>query len=99
MQIVRAQGNTVERVIRDKNGKLIRATFYVYESAGRIKARLVDFVYISEQAIKSAVFFLTGFLRNNTQGNPVYEHKSVTSPFLNTEILFSSGSKPRAPTF
>ena len=90
-------GNTVEKILRDKEGRLVRATFYVYESAGRIKARLVDFVYLSEEFVKSATFFLTGFSKTNTQGNPVYNPKSVISSFV-SEILFFSGSKPRAPT-
>ena len=97
MQIVRVQSNTVEKIIRDKKGRLVRATFYVYENAGRVKARLVDFVYLTEEIIKSTTFFLTGFSKGNTQGYPVYNLKSAISSFVN-EILYFSGSKPRAPT-
>ena len=98
MQIVQAKGNIVEKVLRDKEGRLVRVTFYVYESAGRIKARLVDFVYISKQVVKSTVFFLAKFYKAQTKNLDDTIDKSIISPFLNFEILFFSGSKPRAPT-
>ncbi len=62
MQIIQSQQNIVERVIRDKEGRLVRARFAIYESAGRIKARLIDFVYLTEQALLNGVTFaLHGF--------------------------------------
>ena len=36
MQLIKSQGNIVEKVLRDKEGKLIRARFFVYENGGRI---------------------------------------------------------------
>ena len=64
-QIIQSQGlpagrhgNIVEKVLRDKEGKLIRARFFVYENGGRIKARLLDFVYIAEQALLNGAKFL-----------------------------------------
>ena len=98
MQIVRAQSNTVEKIIRDKHGRLVRATFYVYENAGRVKARLIDFVYLTEEIIKSTKVFLAGFFKKAPSARSDLAGKSIVSPFLNFEILFFSGSKPRAPT-
>lgn len=98
MQIVTSKGKIVEKTLRDKGGRLVHAKFYVYENAGVIKARLLDFVYVSEEVIKSEVFFLTGFSKSYTQGNPVYNLKSFASPFVTKGILYFSGSKPRAPT-
>ena len=97
MQIIQSKSNLFEKILRDKEGRLVRATFYIYESAGRVKARLVDFVYLTEEIIKSTKIFLSGFSKSNTQGNPVYNLKSLISTFLR-EILYFSGSKPRAPT-
>ena len=94
----RPRESYIEKVLRDKDGRLVRATFYVYENAGRLKARLVDFVYLSEEIVKSTKVFLAGFIK--TQGsnlNNVIDKLNIFS-FINREILFFSGSKPRAPT-
>ena len=87
----------VEKIIRDKEGRLVRATFYVYESAGRIKARLVNFVYISE--ISTKVFSLPGFISSQYSiFNILYSARRAVSPFVFKDVLHSLGSKPRAPT-
>ena len=99
MQLARIKGNTVEKIFRDKDGRLVRATFYVYENAGRVKARLVDFVYLTEEVVKSATFFISGFAKAKAKNLINTIGRSVISPFLNFEILYFSGSKPRAPTF
>ena len=99
MQLVSQKGNIVEKVLRDKEGRLVRANFYIYESAGRIKARLIDFVYLDEKNIdKSEVVALIGYTKENSYFTEVFE-KSFISPFVNSETIYSSGSKPRAPTF
>ena len=98
MQIIQSKSNLIEKIFRDKEGRLIRARFFVYENAGRIKARLLDFVYINEIAGK--VFSLLGF--SNSQYsifNIPYSANGIVSPYFVSEILYSSGSKPRAPTF
>ena len=99
MQLARTKGNTIEKVLRDKEGRLVRATFYVYENAGRVKARLVDFVYITEEIIKSTKVFLAGFLKTQVSNLDNVTDKLNVFSFINREILFFSGSKPRAPTF
>ena len=98
MQLTRVKQNTIEKVLRDKEGRLVRATFYVYENAGRVKARLVDFVYLTEEIIKSTKVFLAGFLKAQVSNLDNVINKLNIISFINREILFVSGSKPRAPT-
>ena len=98
MQLAHVKGNTIEKILRDKEGRLVRATFYVYENAGRVKARLVDFVYLSEETLKSTKIFLAGFLKTQVSKLQNVINKLNISSFINREILFFSGSKPRAPT-
>ncbi|MSU45033.1 MAG: hypothetical protein EXS47_00150 [Candidatus Zambryskibacteria bacterium] len=98
MQIIQSKGNIVEKVIRDKDGKLIRARFFVFENNGRIKARLMDFVYLTEQAVIGCVnFLLSGIAKAKQVFQKVIFSVSYTSPFTKTNLYFS-GSKPRAPT-
>ena len=97
-QVGYSKGNTIEKVLRDKEGRLVRATFYVYENAGRVKARLVDFVYLTEEIIKSTKVFLAGFLKTQVSQLDNVINKLNIFSFINREILFFSGSKPRAPT-
>ena len=98
MQLANIKGNTIEKILRDKEGRLVRATFYVYENAGRVKARLIDFVYLSEKVLKNTSLALSGFSKKASLARTDLARKSVVSPFLNFEILFFSGCKPRAPT-
>ena len=93
------KGNTVEKIIRDKQGRLIRATFYVYENAGRLKARLVDFVYLSDKVLRNTVFALSGFAKTKFSPRCHLGEMAIISPYFAFDILYSSGSKPRAPSF
>ena len=99
MQIAKSQSNIVEKVLRDKEGKLIRARFFVYENGGRIKARLLDFVYLAEQTlIQSANFLLSSLSKTKTIVTKFSSVKNYTTPFFFFFIISISGSKPRAPT-
>ncbi|MBI4155817.1 MAG: hypothetical protein HY507_01120 [Candidatus Zambryskibacteria bacterium] len=99
MQIVSHKGNIVEKILRDKQGRLVRARFYVYESGERIKARLVDFVYLDEKdSNNTEKFSLPGYKKEDKYFYEIFE-KSQTSPFTTLESLYFLGSKPRAPTF
>ncbi len=99
MNITRSQGNIVEKVLRDKEGKLIRARFFVYENGGRIKARLLDFVYLAEQTlIQSANFLLSTLSKNKAIVTKFSSAKTYTTPFSILDVISFSGSKPRAPT-
>ena len=96
MQIVSHKGNIVEKILRDKEGRLVRAKFYVYESAGRIKARLLEATLIAELA--GQVLSLFAPLKNKT-GQKISFSKSLVSPYFNKDVLTFLGSKPLAPTF
>lgn len=100
MNIIQSQGNIVEKVLRDKEGKLIRARFFVYENGGRIKARLLDFVYLAEQTLlNGANFLLSTLSKTKTIVTKFSSVKTYTTPFSILDIISFSGSKPRAPTF
>lgn len=97
-QIIQSNSNIVEKVLRDKDGKLIRARFFVYENNGRIKARLLDFVYLADQIL------LTG---NQILLSIASKAKFIFSKIFSILLspnhyqlatVFSLGSKPRAPT-
>ncbi len=98
-QVVKSQGNIVEKVLRDKEGKLIRARFFVYENGGRIKARLLDFVYLAEQALLNSANYLLSIASNAKAKVLKIFDVSFVSFVYDLETIFSIGSKPRAPTF
>jgi hypothetical protein len=99
MQIIQSKQNIIEKIIRDKEGRLVRARFCIYESAGRIKARLLDFTYIAEQTLLTGgSFILNGYAQTKSFFAKVFKQK-IFSNFDVTEILFFTGSKPRAPSF
>ncbi|HEY4505404.1 MAG TPA: hypothetical protein VJG67_01820 [Candidatus Paceibacterota bacterium] len=95
MQIIQSKGNIVEKVLRDKEGRLIRARFYVYENAGRIKARLIDFTYVYE-LVGRGVSALSGFIKKIIVWTRAL-NQPVFSQFV-FKSIYMSGSKPRAPT-
>ena len=99
MQIIQSKQNIVEKIFRDKNGRLVRAEFCVYENGGRIKAKLIDYVYITAGAISGKVLSLSGLPKNKTSKVKTTFNGIVKSPYFNKESLYFSGSKPRAPTF
>ncbi len=98
MQIVHSKQNIIEKVLRDKEGRLVRARFAVYENAGRIKARLIDFVYLDIKELPGKILSLVGFSKKAfSKITTIY--KTIESLFVYSKILYFSGSKPRAPTF
>ena len=96
-QLTKPLGSYIERIIRDKNGQLVRATFCVYECSGRIKARLINIELIQEVFVNKNVAVLTGFVKSELQ-NFVEYVSNVASPYFSLNTLYFSGSKPRAPT-
>lgn len=94
------QKNIVERIFRDKEGRLVKATFYVYESGGHFKARLVKVEFIKEVLVlENKIFSLPGYVSQF----PKYTEKisingNIVSPYFNNNLLYFSGSKPRAPS-
>ncbi len=98
MQIVRSQNNIFEKVLRDKEGRLIRARFSVYETAGKIKAKLIDWEYIDIKALVGKVLSLTGFIAGKKTEYIPEQRKPILSPFFAKDFLYVAGTKARAPT-
>ena|ERR1700733_7437109 len=96
MQIVSHKGNIVEKILRDKQGRLVRARFYVYENAGRIKARLLEATVIAELVGKTLSLFAP---TQKNSGQKIFFSKSFVSPYFTKNVLTFLGNKPRAPTF
>ena len=100
MQISPRTGQTVEKIIRDANGRLVRATFYVYQSGTRLRARLISSEFVEQvKGIAAKVLTLPGFCPKTVFGNLAYFFSSIESPYFNSSLLYFVGSKPRAPTF
>lgn len=98
MQLTRSKSNFIERVCRDANGNLVRATFCVYECRGHFKARLVKVVYLEEKLqISGRNLSLAGFQTQRTFNTKIEFSGKKVSPFISFDI-YSFGSKPRAPT-
>ncbi len=99
MNIIKSQGNIVEKVLRDKEGKLIRARFFVYENGGRIKARLLDFVYLTEQILLNGrQLLLSIFKKDNLETVFKFFGFSLETRNYQLATVYFLGSKPRAPT-
>ncbi len=99
MQLAFPRGKYVEKIVRDAQGRLVRATFCVYECEGRIKARLVDAIFIEENLqLSGETLKLAVFAKNlNTEYKKVL-NKRVSSPYFSLNQLYFLGSKPRAPS-
>ena len=91
----------VEQIIRDTNGRLVRATFYVYESHGRVKARLTNVTFLEEAValapITRSLFSTPTHARARETISTFFSH--TISPYWSANFLYSLGSKPRAPTY
>ncbi len=96
-QLTRPIGEYVEKIIRDKNGQLVRATFCVYECDGHIKARLITAEIIKEVLSNKKTVSLPGFVKEELQNFVEYIGATV-SPYFSLNTLYFFGSKPRAPT-
>src|SRR4051812_42185052 len=93
-----AKSNFIEKILRDADGRLVRATFCVYENGGRIKARLVSTVFLEENLSENKILFLNGQVATPEISSEVSNSHSITSPYFDSRLLHISGSKPRAPT-
>ncbi len=99
-QLTTPRGKFIEKIVRDANGRLVRATFCVYENGGRIKARLVSSVVIETDVFTSNfVPTLCGTIQKNIFSTKISSESQISSPYFDLNLLYSSGSKPRAPTF
>ena len=98
-QIIPSKSNLVEKIIRDANGRLLRATFCVYENAGHVKARLLNAVYIDEKSLAENQTLILACPRRRLglQRVAISENK-IVSTFSSSNLYYVLGSKPRAPT-
>jgi len=97
MNITPARGNFIEKIVRDQQGRLVRATFCVYEYDGRVKARLVQATVIDDIPT-SETPFLSAYIPQIIFETALFESRLV-SPYFSSNTLYFSGSKPRAPTY
>lgn len=98
MLITSPIGTTFERTFRDHLGRLVVATFFVYETEGRVKARLVEARVVEESlALPQGIFALVGeCLRAAVVLAEKVLGEVIALP--QREVLYFAGSKPRAPT-
>ena len=96
-QIDYLKGNVVEKVIRDKEGRLVLASFFVYECAGRLRARLLEFSYLDERTLGGDILSISRHEKYKMEVS-ILASIPLASPYFSKNILLSYGSKPRAPT-
>jgi len=96
-QVTKSQGNIVEKVLRDKEGKLIRARFFVYLEGSRVKARLLDFVYLTEQILLKGKELLLSIASNTETAVSNFLKTLYTSKKYKLATVYVLGSKPRGP--
>lgn len=91
----------VERELRDNAGRLARVTFLVYEEAGRMRARVIDVAYLEEANAGERPLAICGSSCDNAAVLPAESVPGfgIESPYFDTELIYSIGSKPRAPAF
>ena len=99
MQLTPLQGNYIEKILRDKAGRLVRVTFYVYVQNGRLKGRIIDTVCIEEGIEKREILLISASKQNEIVSSELSSERAIPSPYFNSTLLFLSGSKPRAPAF
>ncbi len=97
MNLVQSKSNIIEKVLRDKEGRLVRASFQVYENAGRLKARLLDFVYIDIPQIAGKILSIASAIKEAIL-KVEFSYEAPAFVFVKSKNLESSGTKPRAPT-
>src|SRR5690242_13543700 len=87
------QSNIFEKVFLDKEGRLVRATFEVYEINGTLKARLLNFVYETVAAISGQVLKLSNFVKSEIS-KLSFILKVLFNPSLYSLVtIYSTGSK------
>ncbi len=98
MQLSHQKGHIVEKILQTPQGA-VRATFLVYQSHGRIRARLISAQLIEKaKTLVTKILALPAVYAKNTV-LPVVESvfASIAVPQLSEVILISQ--PPRAPNF
>ncbi len=96
-QVTKSQVNIVEKVLRDKEGKLIRARFFVYLEGSRVKARLLDFVYLTEQLLLKGRDLLLSIVSKTETTIFNFVKTLFVSKKYKLATVYALGSKPRGP--
>ncbi len=99
MLITSPRGSIIEKVFIDAQGRTVRARLFVYESAGRLKARVLEAVFV--ESLPQGVWILSAPQVIAVIPKAVKQiGKAIVSPyFVNCkEFLYCLGLKPRAPT-
>ena len=95
-QVGYLRGECITKIFHDKNGRLIRAKFWIYQEGTRVRARLVNFEYVNELTGNTPL--LQGAKTKKYPEDYFSYKKRTTSPYFAKELLDFFGSKPRAPT-
>ena len=91
----------VEKIITSPEGVDFKVLFLVYEEAGRLKAKIISAVPVSESSVKNETFLA---LPTSAQFKKVINsvirevnQKIIPSPY--NSILYFNCTIPRAPAF
>lgn len=98
MQLSQPRGKIIEKVLQNPDGQMVRAVFCVYETEGRVKARLLHSTVIGIESQKPEILTLGGSIFSYTPESRVIFYTPIVSPFVDSNSIYFSGSKPRAPT-
>ncbi len=100
MIITSPRGSVIEKIFKDASGRMVKALFYVYESEGRVKARLLEAIYLEEAlCLEQGVWVLPAPLLDSVSPLVLENlYFSIPSPYSLEELLYFVGAKPRAPT-
>ena len=97
-----SQRGTFERVLRSKDGQLMRVCFEVYEVNGEIKGRIINAEPIfsiersGSENFAQSIYAISGSTKIISPYSWIIE-KKITSPF--SEFEFLTSIKIRAPSF
>lgn len=98
MLLTTPRGKFVEKIVRDASGRLVRASFCVYENEGHIKARLLNVVYLKCGELANKIFKLGTSKNSQSEEKNISYRTKIVSPYYDFNTLYFFGSKPRAPS-
>ncbi|MES2470643.1 MAG: hypothetical protein V4526_00185 [Patescibacteria group bacterium] len=102
MLITQPQGHIFDRVLRTKEGKLVRVTFVVVSVGGELKAKVLNIAPLEghQPTLKAAeILALPGKVSKVSilpQKKTGFEYKSILSPLQNLNFFISQPT--RAPS-
>jgi len=93
------QNEYVEKILRDEAGRLVRITFYVYEHGGRMRGRVTNIQVLEKALPQNEILALPGSIHTHPVASEISFLREIVSPYFDSSILYTLGSKPRAPSF